>query len=77
MRQPAAAAARHRAALALTRHSGDRYEYARALDGLARAMAALGEHADARQHIREALAVYQRLGVPEAADARAFSKELR
>jgi tetratricopeptide (TPR) repeat protein len=77
MGEPAAAAARHRAALALARQTGDRYERARALDGAARATAALGQRSEAGQYIREALDAYRGLAVPEAEEARAFSKELR
>lgn len=71
MGQYVAALDRHRAALARGERSGDRYEQARALDGMARAHHATGERASARRLWRQALEIYLRLGVPEAARVRA------
>lgn len=71
MRQPDSALARHRAALGLTEHTHDRFEQARALDGMARVLDGAGQPAQAHQHWREALAIYSALGVPEAEQARA------
>ncbi len=61
----------HEAALALTQRTGDPFEQARALDGIAHAHQQAGEVARAQQHWREALAIYTRLGVPEADAVRA------
>ena len=65
MAEPAAALDRHRAALALARQTGDRYEQARAHDGLARALGDAGRP-EADEHRQQALAGYAALGVPPA-----------
>ncbi|MBB5874405.1 tetratricopeptide (TPR) repeat protein [Allocatelliglobosispora scoriae] len=68
MGEAAAALDRHHAALALARRTGDQFEQARALDGIGRA------HPDegfADEHRRQALAIYERLGAPEADAVRA------
>jgi tetratricopeptide (TPR) repeat protein len=59
-----AALANHRAALALARRTGDRYEQARARDGLAHALHDLGQLARSREQRAHALASYTALGVP-------------
>jgi DNA-binding SARP family transcriptional activator/tetratricopeptide (TPR) repeat protein len=56
----------HRAALAETEQSGEEAEQARAHRGLAEDLEAMGETAAARGHRREAVAIYRRLGLPEA-----------
>ena len=61
----------HERALALSRQTGDRYQQALAIDGLARACHARGDHPRARGLWLDALARYQRLGVPEAESVRA------
>ena len=58
----------HTAALTLASQIGDRYEQARAHDGLAHTHHATGDPDQARQHWRQALALYTDLGVPEADD---------
>jgi hypothetical protein len=60
----------HAAALALASQSGDRYEQARALDGLARSYHAAGDPGRADRHWRRALARYTDLGLLEADDVR-------
>ena len=50
--------------------SGDRYEQARALDGLGRSYQAAGDPGRAGQHWRRALARYTDLGLLEADDIR-------
>jgi tetratricopeptide (TPR) repeat protein len=60
----------HRAARAGATRTGDRYQQARALDGLAAAARAAGEVEQARQWWREALELFADLGVPEAGDVR-------
>ena len=50
---------------------GDRYEQARAHDGLPRRHHATGELDQASQRWRQALALYTDLGVPEADDVHA------
>jgi tetratricopeptide (TPR) repeat protein len=67
MGEHAAALERHRAALELAERAGDRFEQARALDGVARALAETGEPASAEPLWQQALAIFQALGVPEAA----------
>jgi tetratricopeptide (TPR) repeat protein len=56
----------HEAALVLARSIEDRYETARAFDGLARLDSAAGRTDEARRHWHEALSLYGDLGVPEA-----------
>jgi tetratricopeptide (TPR) repeat protein len=66
MRQSASSRDRHRTALSLAEETGDRYEQARALDGIAAAVLADGEPVAAQQNWRQALEIYQGLGVPDA-----------
>ncbi|WP_075764463.1 AfsR/SARP family transcriptional regulator [Actinoalloteichus fjordicus] len=61
----------HRAALAWARECQNRYEEGRALDALATAHLSLGDRDAAIERLREALAVYETLEVPEAEQARA------
>jgi tetratricopeptide (TPR) repeat protein len=49
----------------------DRYEQARALDGIARAYRDLDDPDQARQHWRQALEIFADLDAPEAAEVRA------
>jgi DNA-binding SARP family transcriptional activator/Tfp pilus assembly protein PilF len=60
----------HLAALALAIEIGDRYEWARAHAGLARAAETLGETEAAGPHWRQALSRYTEIGAPEAEDIR-------
>ena len=62
---------RYAAALTLAAEAADRYEQARAHDGLGCAYQAEGAMAQARRHWREALARYSDLGAPEADRVRA------
>jgi tetratricopeptide (TPR) repeat protein len=55
----------HQAALALASRIGERYEQARAHDGLARSYRATGDHGRARHHWGDALALLTALGAPE------------
>ena len=71
MAEPGAALTRHRAALALASRTGDRYEQARARDGMAHALCDTGQPEAAYEHWRRALAIYSALGVPEADHVRA------
>ncbi|AOS63282.1 AfsR/SARP family transcriptional regulator [Actinoalloteichus hymeniacidonis] len=66
MGEAAEAIRHHRAALSSARQCRDRYQEAKALDALATAHRSLGEHATARERLRDALSVYEALGVPEA-----------
>ncbi|MBC9719041.1 tetratricopeptide repeat protein [Streptomyces sp. TRM66268-LWL] len=61
----------HAAALDLAERSGDRYEQARALAGLAR----LSDAATARRHRAAAAALFDALGVPEAAETHRLLEE--
>ena len=61
------AADHHRTALELTTTSGDVYQQAKALEGLADILRRTHEPLLADQHERSAQAGYRRLGVPEAA----------
>ncbi|HEY6709939.1 MAG TPA: hypothetical protein VJB61_20380 [Actinomycetota bacterium] len=56
----------HETALGLATDIGERYEWGRALEGLARALDAADQPADAHQRRQEALTLYEDLGVPEA-----------
>ncbi|MGW4958936.1 tetratricopeptide repeat protein [Nonomuraea sp. NPDC004186] len=69
---PAWAIGEHTAALALADLARNRPEQARAHDGLARALLALGRAEQACEHGRAALGLYEELGVPEAGEVRAF-----
>jgi tetratricopeptide (TPR) repeat protein len=55
----------HREALAKAIELGAPAEEARALAGLGRSQLA-GDSAEAARHLREALAIYQRIGAPQA-----------
>jgi hypothetical protein len=61
----------HHLALAQCRHTGNRFEQARAHDGLGVAHLALDDAGQAREHWLDALAIYDELGVPETATVRA------
>jgi hypothetical protein len=61
----------HEAALALTQRTGDPFEQARALDGIAGTHHHAGEVGRAQEHWCQALTIYVRLGVPEADTVRA------
>jgi tetratricopeptide (TPR) repeat protein len=60
----------YRRALASAAGTGDPYQRARAHHGLARTLAAAGDHATAARHWRPALTWYAHLGVPEAEQVR-------
>ena len=68
--QPARGREQHLAAVALATEIGDRYEWARAHAGLARAAELLGETAAAGRHRARALDRYAEIGAPEAEDIR-------
>jgi tetratricopeptide (TPR) repeat protein/transcriptional regulator with XRE-family HTH domain len=68
--RPAAARAQHAAALSATTDTGEKYEQARAHRGLARCYCAGGQGGHARRHWRQALALYDALGAPEADEIR-------
>jgi Flp pilus assembly protein TadD len=61
----------HTTALTLATQIGDRYEQARAHNGLAHTRHAAGDLDQARHHWRHALALYTDLGVPDADDVHA------
>ncbi|WP_328473425.1 tetratricopeptide repeat protein [Actinoplanes sp. NBC_00393] len=65
------ATADYRAACEAAEASGDTYQHARALDGLARCALDAGDAEQARRLWQPALEVFTRLGVPEAAAAAA------
>ena len=69
--QPGQAGAQHRQALTLASEASDRYQQARAHDGLARAYHAAGDTRAARYHWEIALSLYHDLGVPDEKQARA------
>ncbi|MGH3799655.1 MAG: tetratricopeptide repeat protein [Pseudonocardiaceae bacterium] len=71
-RQPDQAFAHHTTALTLATHVGDRYEKARAHNGLAHIHLDAGDLDQARQHWHHALALYTDLGVPDADDVQTF-----
>src|SRR6266511_2614383 len=56
----------HKSALALAIDVGDRYEQARALDGIAHTLHATGHPDQAREHWQASLVIYTALNVPEA-----------
>lgn len=60
----------HLTALALAIEIGDRYEWARAHAGLARAAEMLGETEAAERHREQALTRYTEIGAPEADELR-------
>jgi tetratricopeptide (TPR) repeat protein len=57
---------RHTRALAIARDIGVPFEEARALEGLGRAHLQDGDPAEAAVHLRQALSIYQRIGVQAA-----------
>ena len=61
----------HNAALTLAVQIGERYEEARAHDGLARTYHPLDEYDQACHHWQQSLGLYTQLGVPEANNVRA------
>lgn len=61
----------HDAALALAIETGDRYERARALDGIGKLRCSTGNPAAAAALWREAAAIYDEIGVPEAVQLKA------
>jgi tetratricopeptide (TPR) repeat protein len=63
MKDAEAAVARHRAALTLALRAGDRYEQARARDGMAQALHGVGQTDQAREQAEQALALFSALGV--------------
>jgi DNA-binding SARP family transcriptional activator/tetratricopeptide (TPR) repeat protein len=69
--QPSSARTHHTAACDIASDIGDQYQQARAHDGLAYAHHALARSGQARDHWVKALALYSRLGTPEAAQVRA------
>jgi hypothetical protein len=70
--QPSPALERLRSARALTERAGDRHGLARCLRELGQVSANLGDLAQARAHWQRALAIFEELGVPEAAEVRAL-----
>jgi DNA-binding SARP family transcriptional activator len=62
---------RHSDALRLANQNDDKHDQARAHDGLGRAFHILGDPGQARRHWEQALALYTRLGAPEADQIRA------
>lgn len=75
--QLAAAFAAHREALALSERIGDRYELARANAALGKLQHDSGETRLARQHRKQALAIFTELGVPEADEVATALQESR
>jgi tetratricopeptide (TPR) repeat protein len=69
--RPADALAHHTAACAIADEIGSSGQQARAHAGLGHAHQALGELTRARRHYEHALALYTRLGLPEADEVRA------
>jgi len=55
----------------MTTRSGEKYEQARARNGLAHASHAAGDPGQARRHWKEALTLYISLGAPETDQVRA------
>jgi tetratricopeptide (TPR) repeat protein/transcriptional regulator with XRE-family HTH domain len=74
--EPDQATHHHELALAQCRRTGNRYEQARAHHGLGDAHRKLDDPDQAREHWLDALAIYDELGVPEAADVRDRLAEL-
>lgn len=68
--EPEQAAEQHRRALGLAEAHGEAYERARAIAGIAHAQHDLGHRATAQAHLRQAVDLYDELGVPEAGEAR-------
>ncbi|MEV4612614.1 tetratricopeptide repeat protein [Kitasatospora sp. NPDC049258] len=63
---PRAAAEHHRTALDLAVRIGHRFHEAHAAEGLGRASGALGRPAEAAEHRRRSLALFDAMGLPEA-----------
>ena len=61
----------HAAVLSVTTQNGEKYEQARAHNGLAHAYHAAGDPGQARRHWKEALTLYIILGAPETDQVRA------
>ena len=61
----------HQQALDLARQIGSALEEAHALAGLGRCARAAGRTAEAEDRLRQALAIFQRIGAAEAADVSA------
>jgi hypothetical protein len=70
-----AAAEQYQIALALASGCADRYQQGRAAFGIARMRRAAGDDDAARAQAAQAWAVLADLGVPEAADVRAFLRD--
>jgi tetratricopeptide (TPR) repeat protein len=60
----------YHAALRLSREAGEPYEEGKILEGIAEAMQATQRFDAARIGLRQALDIYERLGVPEAESVR-------
>ncbi|WP_165367812.1 tetratricopeptide repeat protein, partial [Phytoactinopolyspora endophytica] len=60
----------HDEAYAICVKSGETFEHARALDGIAAILATEGALDEAKQRWNDALAMFEELGSPEAADVR-------
>jgi tetratricopeptide (TPR) repeat protein len=71
MGQPQDALRRHDEARTLADQCADPYHQARAYQGLGNAYAATGDHIRARERWQHALAIYTRIGTPEADQIRA------
>jgi tetratricopeptide (TPR) repeat protein len=69
--QSSDALAQYTAALSGAARNGEKYEQARAHNGLAHAHHAAGDLGEARRHWNEALSLYITLGAPEADQVRA------
>jgi hypothetical protein len=54
----------------MARENGDPYEEGQVLEGIAEAALATGRFEDTRIALRQALDIYERLGVPEAEKVR-------
>jgi Tfp pilus assembly protein PilF len=57
--------------------TGDRYQQARAHNGLARTWRATGDHDQARHHWERALTLYTTLGAPQARQTKACLSALQ
>jgi DNA-binding SARP family transcriptional activator len=73
---PAPAHAAHLDALEAATRIGDRYQQARAHDGLGHACRATGDTGQARRHWQQALAAYESVDAPDAADTRGWLGQL-
>jgi tetratricopeptide (TPR) repeat protein len=74
--RPAEALVPHQEALTMANASGERYEQARAHDGLAHAHRVLGNVHQARDHWSQALNLFIDLGTPEVEEIRGHLSEL-